>query len=330
MYAFVLKAPNQWAVQDVEAPTGEDGEVVIQVKAAAVNPLDAMMAKEGFMIGSFPARLGVEVSGIISAIGPNVTTFKVGDPVVARPQFDGFADYATATVRHVWPKPADLSYAEAATVPIGTLTASIGLFSDKGLKLVRPRDAKQQQMPREHLLVWGGTSTVGSYAVQLGAAAGYSVIATASPKQHSAVRALGAVHVVDYNAPDAVEQIRKLTGGECRFAFDAVGGTVTAQAAAALRADVDHPSKIATVGVASGEVPVGVTLLPMIMAFDPTLIDFINEVIGDEIIGYVAQRKIKPCRVRIVEGGLHGIGEALELLAARKVSGEKLVITLPG
>ncbi|KAI8904558.1 hypothetical protein DFJ77DRAFT_443882 [Powellomyces hirtus] len=316
--AFVLTGPNKWAVEDVEIPSAKDGQVVIKVNAAAV---------KRFMIRSYPARLGVDVSGTISAIGPNVTTFKVGDAVFARPQLDGFAEYATATVNHAWHKPANLSHEQAATIPVGTLTAVIGLFSEKGLKLARPKDAKTPT-PREYLLVWGGSSTVGSYAVQLAVAAGYAVIATASPKQHEAVRALGAAHVVDYNAPDVVEQIRKLTQGECRLAFNAVGGEATLQAAAALRADTGNPSTVVTVAIASGEVPAGVTLLPAIMGFDPTLIEFVKEFIGDELLMYFADGKIKTSQVRIVEGGLNGVGEALELLATKKVHGEKLVIVL--
>ncbi|KAI8817019.1 chaperonin 10-like protein [Fimicolochytrium jonesii] len=328
MDAFLVTTPNKWAVQQAEVPTAKDGEVVIRVKASAVNPLDAKMAKEGFMIRAFPSPLGVEISGIVSATGPSVTTFKVGDAVIARAQLNGFAEYATATVRHTWHKPANLSYTEAATIPVGTLTAVIGLFSEKGLKISRPRDAKPQT-PKEYLLVWGGSSTVGSYAVQLATAAGYKVIATASPKQHKTVLALGAAHVVDYNAPDAVEQIRKLTGGEAKLAFDAVGGPATAQAAAALRADVAHPSTIVTTAVGAPEIPAGVTLLPTIMGFDPTLAGFVHEVIGDELLGYFAEGKLKPSRVRVVDGGLEGLGEALELLAAKKVSGEKLVLTHP-
>ncbi|KAJ3153700.1 hypothetical protein HDU86_005199 [Geranomyces michiganensis] len=325
--AFILTGPNTWAVDEVPPPAAQDGQIVIKVHAAAANPLDAKMAKEGFMIRAYPARLGVDISGTISAIGSDVTAFKVGDAVFARPQLDGFAEYATATVRHTWKKPDNLSFEQAATIPVGTLTAVIGLFSEKGLKLTRPKDAKTRTA-EEYILVWGGSSNVGSYAVQLAVAAGYTVIATASPKQRDAVRALGAAHVVDYNAPDAVEQIRELTKGECRLALNAVGGDATVQAAAALRADEREPSKIVSVAASSGAVPAGVTLLAPIFGFDPTLTDFVHEMIANELVEYFAKNEIKPSRVKVVKGGLDGVGEALNLLADKKVSGEKLVVVI--
>ncbi|KAJ3147917.1 hypothetical protein HDU89_004991 [Geranomyces variabilis] len=331
--AFVLTGPNTWAVDEVQPPTAKDGQVVIKVHAAAANPLDAKMAKEGLMIRAYPARLGVDISGTISAIGSDVTAFKVGDAVFARPQMDGFAEYATATVRHTWKKPDNLSFEQAATIPVGTLTAVIGLFSEKGLKLTRPKDAKLRTPTTpggedKYILVWGGSSTVGSYAVQLAAAAGYTVIATASPKQRDAVLALGAAHVVDYSAPDAVEQIRELTKGECRLALNAVGGDATVQAAAALRADEREPSTVVSVAATLGAIPAGVTLLPPIFGFDPTLVDFVHEMIGNELVEYFAKNEIKPSRVKVVKGGLDGVGEALELLAGKKVSGEKLVVVI--
>ncbi|KAI8585713.1 chaperonin 10-like protein [Geranomyces variabilis] len=327
--AFVLTGPNTWAVNEVQPPAAKDGQVVIKVHAAAANPLDAKMAKEGFMIRAYPARLGVDISGTISAIGSDVTAFKVGDAVFARPQMDGFAEYSTATVRHTWKKPDNLSFEQAATIPVGTLTAVIGLFSEKGLKLTRPKDAAKPRTPEgKYILVWGGSSNVGSYAVQLAAAAGYTVIATASPKQRDAVLALGAAHVVDYSAPDAVEQIRELTKGECRLALNAVGGDATVQAAAALRADEREPSTVVSVAATLGAIPAGVTLLPPIFGFDPTLVDFVHEMIRNELVEYFAKNEIKPSRVKVVKGGLDGVGEALELLASKKVSGEKLVVVI--
>ncbi|KAJ3164311.1 hypothetical protein HDU88_005409 [Geranomyces variabilis] len=316
--AFVLTGPNTWVVDEVQPPTAKDGQVVIKVHAAAANPLDAKMAKEGLMIRAYPARLGVDISGTISAIGSDVTAFKVGDAVFARPQMDGFAEYATATVRHTWKKPDNLSFEQAATIPVGTLTAVIGLFSEKGLKLTRPKDAAKPRTPEgKYILVWGGSSN-----------RGYTVIATASPKQRDAVLALGAAHVVDYSAPDAVEQIRELTKGECRLALNAVGGDATVQAAAALRADEREPSTVVSVAATLGAMPAGVTLLPPIFGFDPTLVDFVHEMIGNELVEYFAKDEIKPSRVKVVKGGLDGVGEALELLAGKKVSGEKLVVVI--
>ncbi|KAJ3178066.1 hypothetical protein HDU87_003848 [Geranomyces variabilis] len=330
--AFVVKEINKFAVEDVgEPPAPADGHVIIKVKAAAVNPVDYKMARTGYFVKSFPARLGIDVSGTVSAVGPNVTQFKLGDEVFGRPAIDGFSEYATAPASGIYRKPANLTHEQASTLGCGVSTAIIGLFADSGLKLARPKEHRKWFAP-EWVLVWGASSSVGAYAVQLAAAAGYSVIATASAKHHDAVRKLGAVHVVDYSRPDAIEELKKLAGGgRCRTAFDAVGGSATRMCADALRADTDRPSTVVSIAADVNnppQMPEGVQLLPRVNGFDPASHSFASQVMNEEVLEYFAAGRLAPNKVKVVDGGLDGVAHALELSSSGKVSGEKLVVVL--
>ncbi|KAJ3158813.1 hypothetical protein HDU86_002497 [Geranomyces michiganensis] len=328
--AFVVKEVGKFAVEDVGEPAAPaDGHVIIKVKAAAVNPIDHKMANTGFFVRSFPARLGLDVSGTISAVGPNVSQFKVGDEVFGRPAIDGFSEYATAPAAGVFKKPENLTHEQASTLGAGVTTAIIGLFAESGLKLARPKEHRRWFAP-EWVLIWGASSSVGQYAVQLAAAAGYSVIATASPKNHAAVQKLGAVHVVDYSRADAVDELKKLAG-RCRWAFDAVGGSATRSCADALRGDAEMPAKVVSIATDPANpptMPEGVQLLPRVMSFDPDSFAFASQVMNEEVLAYFAAGRLAPNKVKVVDGGLDGVAPALELSSSGKVSAEKLVVVL--
>ncbi|TPX55387.1 hypothetical protein PhCBS80983_g05345 [Powellomyces hirtus] len=329
--AVVLKKIGEIAVQEVESPTAGDGQVVIKTKVAAINPIDWKMIKHGMFVQSFPARLGLDVSGVVEEVGPNAEKFgfKKGDEVFARPLGNGYSEFATANARDVYKKPSNLSFEQAATLPVAVLTTIVGLFSNIGLQLARPKENRRWFVP-EFVIIWGGSSSVGSIAVQLAAAAGYAVLATASPKHHEYVRKLGAIHVVDYSRSDVVDELKKLTSGRCRTAFDCIGGNATRLSAEVLRADLERPATVVSIAVDPANAPTlpdGVAL-KAVTSFDPSVQDFVAEVMNEEVLEYFAQGRLSPNNVKIVEGGLDGVTKALDLSSTGKVSGEKLVVVL--
>lgn len=175
-----------------DIPQAGANEVRIKVRAAGVNPVDysALGARDG----NIP---GFDVSGTIDAVGPGVTRFKVGDAVLARGRA-GYAQYAIAPVTTVSPKPARLSFEEAAGIPVVGETAYRALVEVAKLG------------PGQRLLVHGGAGGVGSAGVQIAKARGAYVIATASPRNHEFLRGIGASEVIDYNAVKFEEQLEEL------------------------------------------------------------------------------------------------------------------------
>jgi NADPH:quinone reductase len=216
-----LGGPEALHFEDVEPGEPADGMVRIAVRAAAINFPDALMVAGTYQFKpALPFVPGVEVSGEV-AVAPAGSGFKAGDRVMALLDSGGltrggYAQIADALPQSVSRMPAGMSFDEAAGF---TLTYQTGWF---GLH----RRANLQ--PSETLLVHAGAGGVGSAAIQLGKAAGATVIATAGTDEKVEVcRRLGADHAINYKTQDFAEEVKKLTGGSgANVIFDPVGGDV--------------------------------------------------------------------------------------------------------
>lgn len=174
-------------VDEVPRPEPGEGEILVQVRSAGVNPVDSAIRRGTFGQATLPATPGRDVAGTVEAVGPGVTAFRPGQEVFGIGR-GTYAEYTIATANSLAMKPANLSFDEAATVALGALTAWTGLFDFADLQ------------PGQRLLVHGGAGGVGIYAVQLGKWKGAEVIATASAANLDLVKSLGADQVIDYNA----------------------------------------------------------------------------------------------------------------------------------
>ena len=187
------------------SPTGRD--ILVAVKAVSVNPVDTKVRRNGGDKIEDPARiLGWDASGIVQAVGPDVTLFKAGDEVYYAGDITrsgSNAEFQLIDERIVGVKPTTLSFAEAAALPLTTLTAYESFFDRLGIG----RDGGNRG---ESVLIIGAGGGVGSIGIQLAKAAGLTVIATASRPETSAwVTELGADHVVNHRE-DMVVQVRAL------------------------------------------------------------------------------------------------------------------------
>jgi NADPH2:quinone reductase len=207
--------PEVLASETRPVPAPAPGEVLIRVKAAGVNRPDVLQRK-----GAYPAPKGhselpgLEVAGEVAALGEGAGRFRVGDRVMALVNGGGYAEYCVADEGSCLPVPERLSLVEAAGVPETFFTVWHNVFERGALK------------SGEWLLVHGGTSGIGTTAIQLGRARGARVIATAgSPQKCRACLDLGAVRAVDYRSEDFADAVKAETGGRgVDVILDIVGG----------------------------------------------------------------------------------------------------------
>jgi NADPH:quinone reductase-like Zn-dependent oxidoreductase len=191
-------SPEVLRLEDVAKPVPAADEVLVRVHAASVNPLDwhymrgkpyLIRMSEGFGAPE-DARLGVDFAGTVEAVGGSVTRFKPGDEVFGG-KFGAFAQYVSVHQDHALAlKPANVSFEQAAAVPIAAVTALQGL-RDKG-----------QLHAGQKVLINGASGGVGTFAVQIAKAMGAEVTGVCSTRNVPLVRSLGADHVIDYTRED--------------------------------------------------------------------------------------------------------------------------------
>ncbi|MFF2808709.1 NADP-dependent oxidoreductase [Streptomyces sp. NPDC058000] len=233
--------PEVLGLGDIEKPVPAADEVRVKVVAVGVNPLDYKRRYgliEQHFPTAFPAVPGLEIAGVVDAVGDGVTAFAVGDEVFGWSRTGAYAEYAIAgTLAH---KPAELSFEAAATLPVAAAT------TDRVLRELGLKDG-------ETLLLHGAAGAVGQAAVQLAVAAGATVIGTASPANHDFLRTLGAIPVA-YGA-GLEERVRAVAPQGVDAVFDAAGQDALPASIALRGGTTDRIVTIADMNAAAHGVP---------------------------------------------------------------------------
>jgi NADPH:quinone reductase-like Zn-dependent oxidoreductase len=208
----LLEYGGQVVFNDVPTPTIARDEVLVKVKSTAVNHLDLVEAS-GNLRQIFPFDLpwipGHEFSGLIEQVGSDVAAGAPGDAVFGTTTGMGaYAEYLTVKPSAVARKPSNLSFEEAASVPVAAQTAWQGIFTHGRLE------------KGQTILIHGGAGAVGAYAVQLASHAGATVITTASGGDEAYLKSIGASQVIDYRK----EQFEKVLRERVDVVFDLIGG----------------------------------------------------------------------------------------------------------
>ena len=235
---------------EVDTPAPNADQVLVKVLAASVNAADWHMLRgkplfSRATLGLLRPKhriLGVDIAGQVEAVGSGVTGFQPGDEVYANlldHGYGGFAEYASVPVGVLSSKPANLSFEEAAAVPMAAVTALQGLRHHGELQ------------PAQQVLINGATGGVGSFAVQLAKASGAEVTAVTSTRNVDLVRSLGADHVVDYTTTDFVRGGRR---------YDLILDTVGNRSVPDLRRALAEGGKAAVTGFTSVRGLLGVSL----------------------------------------------------------------------
>ncbi|HTC61047.1 MAG TPA: NADP-dependent oxidoreductase [Solirubrobacteraceae bacterium] len=207
--------PDVLRYEESERPTPGEGEVLIEVRAASVNPIDWKI-RRGLRETQLPAVLGNDVSGVVEL--SRMDGFAAGDEVLGVASSGGYAEFATVPATLIARKPAGVSHEQAAALPVSGLTAWQALFDSGGLQA------------GQTALVAGGAGGVGHLAVQFAKHAGARVIATGSSRNRDFVLGLGADEYIDYSSQDVGE-----AASDVDVAFDTVGGETTESLVPTLR-----------------------------------------------------------------------------------------------
>ncbi|WP_374947960.1 zinc-binding alcohol dehydrogenase family protein [Agreia sp.] len=231
---WLPKKRRSFEVGSAPYPTPGMNEIVVRNRAVGLNLIDGIpWLAYRFVLPwlTFPAVVGQDVAGEIEAVGPGPHGLTVGDRVLGhalgteksinRPNQGGFQEYVILTTRMVSAIPDSLTFEQAAVLPLQLSTAATGMFQNDGLALALPTADPTDR--NETVLVWGGSTGVGSNAIQLARNAGYRVVATASPRNFEYLRTLGADEVVDRNSATAVKELIAAIGDRFLAGSIAIG-----------------------------------------------------------------------------------------------------------
>ncbi|MFB7723724.1 NADP-dependent oxidoreductase [Nocardia sp. NPDC056100] len=247
-------SPDVLEIVETPVPLPEADGVVVRVRAAGVNPIDWKLysgafhevdedEKDAAGLAEELPRLGLECAGVVTAIGADVHDIEVGAEVIVYPVTGAYADYVTAPVTSLIPKPAELGWPEAGALMLTGTTAAHTLHAAG----VGPGDT---------VLVHGGSGGVGSLVVQLAVAAGATVIATASAANHELLHGLGAIPVA--YGPGLLDRVRAVAPGPITAAIDCAGGDEALDVSLAVVAD---PRRIASIAASDRHIEAGIKAL---------------------------------------------------------------------
>ncbi|EKM59886.1 uncharacterized protein PHACADRAFT_88172 [Phanerochaete carnosa HHB-10118-sp] len=343
MKALITQANKTAKIEVVPVPEIDDDEVLVKVVGVAQNPTDWHHISLFTNVGTI---CGCDWSGYVVKTGKNVTSPAVGDHVASF-VFGGmykdrgaFAEYAKTSADLTWKVPeGTLSHEEAATMGGAYWTAVQALFHPARLGLVEPPKKVDKE---EWILVYGGSGSVGMFAIQLAHLAGYKVVTTASPRNHALCKEFGADAVFDYKDPSAIEKIKKLTNNSIRVGLDAIsqpdtlkfsvetfgadGGkllTILPQDVPGLRSDVKLQLTVIYSSLGREFVYGHMMAFPASEEDRAHMVNFLKKT--PEL---VKSGQVKPNPTKLFDGGLEGTEAGLKYMAEGKHSGEKIVYHL--
>ena len=326
---------NSLVREDVKLPALASSQLLLKVIAAAQNPSDIKsLDQDRFGPG---AMLGMDVCGTVEKVGSKVTRFRKGDRIASllmqgrTTQPGAYARHTIAEEGVSFRVPENLSSEEAATVPVACNTAWLALLSSHSLGIDRTK-AKDIQ-----LLIWGGASSVGQYAVQIAKLFGIRFATTC--RNRKVLESLGAENVFDYTSETVVEDIKK-TLPNITYVLDCIGSEESSMLAS--QTVVAAGGKLCTMvpgkrtaGKVEKRVEVSDVLVFTALFKEMSYGQFtvavreedrdLSHELYESLPAWLESGKMKPNKPRIVDGGLDGVEEGFELFRSRTISGEKVV-----
>ncbi|KAH7061500.1 chaperonin 10-like protein [Macrophomina phaseolina] len=327
---------SRLSLEQIPVPDVLPGKALVRVDHVAQNPTDIQsLDSNAFGDG---AVLGCDFTGTVRKVGEGVTRLKEGDHIAGliwggeKKGLGGYSQYTLADERISFKVPKSIPLDQAATVPLAATTAWLALFSKDSLGIPRA------EASRHSVLIWGGSSSVGQYAIQEASHYGLNVITTCSPKHFDLVKSFGAKHVFDYRAGDVAERIKSVAP-ELKYVFDTIGSKsssgLASQATSGKGAKLCtvRPGKANTEEVASG-VEVSDVLVWTAFLEEHRYGEFhwpaskadneLSAELFDKLPEWLENGTIKPNATRVLNG-LESIPKAFDMHRNMEISGFKVV-----
>ncbi|KAF1988288.1 GroES-like protein [Aulographum hederae CBS 113979] len=341
--AWLREATADLEVGPAEMYKLEADEVLVKVSAICLNPIDYKVVKQAIFPLQYPTIVGWSFGGVIEELGSSVTSFKVGNRVAAmqspkmrsKAEAGGYQKYALADPATLAKLDNNTSVEDAVASVGNVATIACALGSTSFMNLDKPPVTSDDSKPNpsnkdKKILVYGGSSSVGNYAIQYAVQAGYTVVTTSSPASHSRVEALGPIAVVSHKQSEEVIVQELAAHGPYARVFDTTGK----QEVGSILTKVFGKKGGSYTGVISGGTPVE---LPENVERKAGSFPFelykpenaeLNKWVYEKYLPIgLASGKIIPTTVEKVHGGLGAIQGALERVAAGE-PGKKLVVVL--
>jgi len=308
-----------------DVPKPGPGQILVKVVAAAQNPTDWKSLGRALKASEYGGIVGNDFAGTVEELGPDVTAGvrtvgeRVGGFRTRNAAFlnGAFAEYVVAESElGIVPIPESWSFEQGAQLGIAPFTALQCLHET--LELPSPLEAHTG--PQRPILIWGGSSSVGQYAVQFAKLAGFRVITTASAKNFDLVKSLGADNVFDYRDDGIVEKIRAATGNTLDLAVDTISeGKTPDQVSGAIGDKGGRVAIILPYESPRPDVKVKFSIAPDLLKPESN-----GKWYVDVLTKMLATGKIKPNPVHVQPSGLAGVKEGLQFMQEGKVSGQKI------
>ncbi|TFK71476.1 GroES-like protein [Pluteus cervinus] len=331
---YLLEAKGRLAVGDAPIYNPGAGELLVKLYATALNPVDWKFIEQDVFVqflSSYPAVVGSDGAGEVVEIGEGVTGFEKGDKVFFQggyePKYGTFQQYTLADAGATAKIPEGISYDQASTFPVALTAAYLGLYKGLGLAPLTAAGRGIGAYANTPLVIIGGSSNVGQFALQLAQASGFSpIITTASLKHTEFLKSLGATHIIDRKIPlsSLPSEVAKITDKSILHVLDAISLSDTQQASYDL---LSHGGKLTIVlhktltqKEGDGKEVVHIVGVRNHPGHRELLVD-----------GYkhwpewVKTGLLRPSQVEVVSNGLAGIPDGLKRLQNDQVSGVKLV-----
>jgi len=336
MKASVTTGDSKVTLGSVPVPSPGPGQILVKVIAAAQNPSDWMKINH-HITTNIP--IGHDFAGVVQELGSDVPAGlrKVGERVAgfinggATNEIGGtFAEYCLADAEVIISLPDDLSFEDAAGLGLAGFTACQTLWQSQK-NLPTPSQPAQEPIP---ILVWAGASAVGQYVIQLAKLSGLQVITTASPKNHSLMKSLGADAVFDYRDPDVSEKIKAYTGNRLSRAIDCISeGDTPKQVAASLNSEGGFVTVVLPAEVPGDNVQSDFPLVYTLhgQAFEhpypyPAIPEHreLGKRFGKLLTDLLAEGKLRTTPLKLVPNGVADVQQWIDYQKEGKVRAEKI------
>ncbi|KAH7325605.1 chaperonin 10-like protein [Stachybotrys elegans] len=333
--ALLVVGKRQYDIQEsYPFPTlAHEGEVIVRTKAVGLNPIDWKSVEYGFCLPEFPWVTGREMAGVVEKVGSGVTDITVGQRVWTSTYYRDrragcFQHYVTVPQHTVLPIPTGMSFEEASCLGVAALTAAMSLWH--WLEVAGSPTTEPQTIPKSgYLLIWGGSTITGQFAIQIAVLGGLKVIAVTSSKTAEVAKRLGASHVVirdGKSGEELVSEIRAIAGDELTRGIDLVGPETASLCLTAF--STTQRVLFAPLAMISSKAEVPQNISVETVEMKQFVLNESSQAYAHALNRLVEQGKLVLPELTVLDGGLQRVVEGLERIKKGDMAGKKVIVRM--